>query len=263
MGWFRREDGSDLLTRAIAPGIVLWGAIVGIGLLLVGPLIGFSRDEGQINKDLAQARTPVWNDITLWWSHIGNTEYVIAVGILVSLILLWRTRNWRLAAVPIIAISLQATIFVLATAVVGRDRPEVSHLDPAPPTSSYPSGHVGASTALYVSFALLATRIERAWLRRLTISVCLLLPLLVTYGRLYRGMHHVSDVAVGMLNGLVCALLAYAWFRRRDAAVQREVAAAPGRSTPVAGGGAGLPESRRSSAPSGYEADGERSASPQ
>jgi undecaprenyl-diphosphatase len=103
----------------------------------------------------------------------------------------------------------------------------VGHLDPAPPTSSYPSGHVGASTALYVSFALLATRIERAWLRRLTIALCLLLPLLVTYARLYRGMHHVTDVAVGMLNGLVCALLAYAWWRHR-ARARSEADVAPG-----------------------------------
>jgi undecaprenyl-diphosphatase len=196
--------------------------IVGIGLLLTGPLIWLSRDEEAVSKDLAAARTPRWNDITLWWSHIGNTEYVIAVAVLVALILLWRTRDWRLAFVPVLAITLQATIFVLATAVVGRSRPTVPKLDPAPPTSSYPSGHVGASTALYWSLALLATRIERAWLRWLTIVVCAVLPLLVTYARLYRGMHHVTDVAVGMLNGLLCALLAYAWYRRRAGAAAQE-----------------------------------------
>jgi undecaprenyl-diphosphatase len=222
MSKFQKDDGRELLTRAIAPGVLIWGAIVGFGLLLTGPLIAFSRKEETVSKDFASWRTPTWNDITLYWSHVGNTEYVIAVAVVVALILLWRTRNWRLAAVPVIAIALQATIFVLATAVVGRARPMVPKLDPAPPTSSYPSGHVGASTALYVSFALLATRIERAWLRWLTITVCLVLPLLVTYARLYRGMHHVTDVAVGMLNGLLCALLAYAWYRRRDAAASSE-----------------------------------------
>jgi membrane-associated phospholipid phosphatase len=35
-------------------------------------------------------------------------------------------------------------------------------------------------------------------------------------------MHHVTDVAVGMLNGFLCALLAYAWFRRRDRAEREE-----------------------------------------
>lgn len=46
--------------------------------------------------------------------------------------------------IPALAITLQATIFVTVSAVIGRARPDVPHLDPAPPTSSYPSGHVGA-----------------------------------------------------------------------------------------------------------------------
>ncbi|GAB3074812.1 MULTISPECIES: phosphatase PAP2 family protein [unclassified Phycicoccus] len=213
MASVHKENLTDLLVRAIAPGVVVWGAIVGFGLLITGPLTGLSKDEESVNKTLASDRTPTWNQITMLWSHVGNTEYVIAVCILISLILLWRTRDWLFSIVPVIAISLQATIFVLATLVVGRPRPTVPHLDPAPPTSSYPSGHVGASTALYLSLALLAARIERTWLRVLTTVVCLALPLLVTFARLYRGMHHVTDVSVGMLNGIACALLAWGWWR--------------------------------------------------
>lgn len=215
MARISRQDLTQLVTRAVAPGVVVWGAIVGFGLLITGPLTGLSKSEESVNKALASDRTPTWNTITMFWSHVGNTEYVIAVCILVSLIILWRTKDLLFSLVPVIAISLQATIFVLATLVIGRPRPKVSHLDPAPPTSSYPSGHVGASTALYLAFALLAQRIERTWLRVLTTVVCLLLPLLVTYARLYRGMHHVTDVTVGMLNGIICAVLAYAWWRHR------------------------------------------------
>ncbi|MEO7423159.1 MAG: hypothetical protein ABIU87_12290 [Ornithinibacter sp.] len=68
---------------------------------------------------------------------------------------------WVAAVVPAVAIALWATVFVIATAVGGRPRPHVPHLDPAPPTSNYPSGHMGAATALYLSFALLAHRVER------------------------------------------------------------------------------------------------------
>ena len=118
---------------------------------------------------------------------------------------------------PAIAISMQATIFVIAAHTVGRIRPPVLPEDPSPPTSSYPSGHVGAATALYTSFALLAAeRIERDWLRRTVIGLCVLMPLLVTFSRLYRGAHHISDVVVGILNGLACALLAYGWYRHRS-----------------------------------------------
>jgi undecaprenyl-diphosphatase len=134
----------------------------------------------------------------------------------VSLIILWRTKQWWFAIIPAIAIAMQATVFVLATVVIGRPRPEATHLDPAPPTSSYPSGHVGAATALYLSFAFMAQRIETAWLRRLLTTILVAIPFLVAYARFYRGMHHVSDIVIGMLNGIVCALLAWYWLRRRS-----------------------------------------------
>ena len=41
------------------------------------------------------------------------------------------------------------------------------------------------------------------------------MPLLVGYARLYRGMHHLSDVLVGAVNGVVCMLLAWNYLRRK------------------------------------------------
>ena len=210
-----RSATRGVLLWAIVPGIVLWLAIVGFGELLAHPLKSWDKSESGINRALAADRTPTWNSITAVWSHIGNTEIVIGVCVVVVALVWWRTKQWWFAIIPAIAISLQATIFVIATAVVGRPRPQVQHLDPAPPTSSYPSGHVGASTALYVTFALMATRIERPWLRRVVIAVCLVIPFLVAYARLYRGMHHLSDVLVGAVNGLLCAAMAWHCLRPR------------------------------------------------
>ena len=204
----------DLAVRAVAPGILLWGAIVLGGLLIQGPLDGLTAEES-INEDVQETRTARWDTVTMVWSHIGNTEIVIGVCVLAVGLLWWRTREWWRALVPAIAISLQATVFVIATAVVGRPRPEVAHLDPAPPTSSYPSGHVGAATALYVSFALLAQSVERPALRRVVTALCLVVPFLVAWARLYRGMHHLSDILIGAVNGLACALLAWAYLRRK------------------------------------------------
>lgn len=204
----------DAAVRAIAPGFVLFGLIVGVGLLISGPLKGFGRSEESVNRSLAGDRTPTWDTITMVWSHIGNTEYVIGVAVLVALVVWWRTKQWWYAVVPVLAISLQATIFVIATAVVGRDRPEVSHLDPAPPTSSYPSGHQGASTALYLSLVLMASRIRQPVLRVVVMVLCGVAPFLVGFARLYRGMHHPSDVAMGAVNGVLSALLAWGYLRR-------------------------------------------------
>ena len=203
----------DMALRLLAPAVVLFGIIVGVGFLITGPLDDL-KSENSISKALADGRTATWNSITAVWSHIGNTEIVIGVCVIVVAVVWWRTKEWWYAVVPALAIAAQASVFVAATTLTGRDRPTVEHLDPAPPTSSYPSGHMGASTALYVTFALMAQRIQRLWLRWLVTVVCVVIPLLVGYGRLYRGMHHLSDVLIGAGNGLVCMLLAWNYLRR-------------------------------------------------
>ncbi|HET8989098.1 MAG TPA: phosphatase PAP2 family protein [Humibacillus sp.] len=203
----------DMALRVLAPAIVLFGIIVGLGFLIVGPL-GDLKSENSISKALADGRTETWNSITAVWSHIGNTEIIIGVCVIMVAIVWWRTKEWWYAVVPALAIAAQASVFVAATTITGRDRPTVEHLDPAPPTSSYPSGHMGAATALYLTFAMMAQRIENTWMRRLVTSICIIVPLLVGYGRLYRGMHHLSDIIIGAANGVVCMLLAWNYLRR-------------------------------------------------
>ena len=203
----------DLAVRAALPAVGQFAAIVAIGWVILGPLGGLPQ-ESRINASIQQGRTPVWDMVTKVWSMIGNTEIIIGTCLVVVALVWWRTRQWWYAVIPGIAISLQASIFVAAAAITGRTRPDVAHLDPAPPTSSYPSGHVGATTALYLTVALLAHRIAAQWARRLISAACLLLPVLVAYARLYRGMHQLLDVVVGMLNGVGCALLAWAYLRR-------------------------------------------------
>lgn len=204
----------DFALRVLAPAVILFGAIVGLGFLIMGPLGGLPAEES-ISKSLAAGRTSTMNSITAVWSHIGNTEIIIGVCVVAVALIWWRTKQWWYAVIPAIAIAMQASVFVAATTIADRKRPTVPHLDPAPPTSSYPSGHMGASTALYLTFALMAQRIETVWLRRLVTVVCAVIPLLVGYARLYRGMHHLVDVLVGMVNGIVCALLAWHYLRRR------------------------------------------------
>jgi membrane-associated phospholipid phosphatase len=203
----------DLGVRVLLPAIALWLIIVGIGKGIDGPLGGL-HSESTVNQDLQAGRTPLWDTITEVWSRIGNTEIIIGVCVVMVGLIWWLTKKWWLAVVPAIAIAVQATVFVIATAVTGRDRPEVAHLDPAPPTSSYPSGHVGAATALYFTLAAIAQQIRNPVVRWVITIVCLVIPFLVAYARLYRGMHHLSDVVVGFLNGLACALLAWLYLRR-------------------------------------------------
>ena len=202
--------------------------VVALGLLITGPLSVIDHKEDRISADFNRFRNDTLDPVSTVFSHVGNTEYVIAICLVVVGLIYWRTRDLRWSIVPLVAISLQATIFLFATIAVGRQRPPAIPMDASPPTSSFPSGHTGASTALYFSLLLMAaTRIEREGLRRLAMAVCAVLPLLVGLARLYRGAHHISDVVVALLNGVVCALLAYHWWKatRTDKGIARARAA--------------------------------------
>lgn len=215
------EAWSDLWRRALVPGLGLLAVVIGLGLLIVGPL-GDLPAELTVNEWLVEHRIPSLDSLTATWSLVGSTEVIIGGCLLVGLIAWWATREWWYAVIPGIAVAIQAFVFMTSALVVGRERPDVEMLDDAPPTSSFPSGHTGAATAFWVTTALMARRIRYLWLRVAVMVVCLAVPLLVAFSRLYRGMHHATDVAVGALNGAVCVWLAWHYLRRDPHAAERD-----------------------------------------
>ena len=209
----RAEARRDVAVRVLAPAVGLWAVIVAVGLLLTGPLDNLPA-EAAVNDWFVALRTPTLDAVTAVLSAIGTTEFIIGACVLFVVLFWRRTRQWWLAIVPPQAIAVQAIVFMTAALVVGRERPDVEKLDVSPPTSSYPSGHTGASTAFYVVLAMLAQRIGNPVLRVVVTVVCLLVPIAVGTARLYRGMHSLTDVSMGLLNGLVCAFLAWNYLRR-------------------------------------------------
>ncbi|MBA2956445.1 phosphatase PAP2 family protein [Nocardioides sp. MAH-18] len=212
-----KEAARDLGVRVVAPLFVWWLAVLAIGWALTdGPLKEFGVSEEKLNKSMASSRTPFLDNVTLVFSWVGATVSIIGVCLIVVGLVWWHTRQWWYAVVPLIAISAQALVFFFTTLLIDRERPDVEKLDDSPPTSSFPSGHTGAATGLYFTLALMALRIRQPALRAVVVTVCLLVPFAVGTARLYRGMHHLSDVAVAMVNGLVACLLAWHWLRRGD-----------------------------------------------
>ncbi|MFF5637152.1 diacylglycerol kinase family protein [Streptomyces sp. NPDC012825] len=184
--------------------------VAALGLLVTGPLTDHwpLSAEDDVNRFLAAHRAPSATALTDWLSLAADTQSVIGLTLLcvLALLLVPRAPRWWEAGFLAVSVAAQSAIFLLVTIVVNRDRPDVPRLDGAPPTSSFPSGHVGASVALYGGLAVLAVRHLRGFWRNLVVGLLLLVPLAVAFSRLYRGMHHPTDVAVGLLNG-VCTLL--------------------------------------------------------
>jgi membrane-associated phospholipid phosphatase len=209
---------APVAAKVAASLAVLYGVMVGIGYLLthVFQNSGFVHEDNHVEKVLAQHRDGTMNDVTYVLSGLGNTAAIIGALVVVAIFLRVALKRWREPVFLVLAVSGQALVFLLVTLTISRARPHVHRLDSSPPTSSFPSGHTGAATALFVASALLiAWYVRRRWIKLLTVTVFLAVPLLVGFGRLYRGMHHPTDVAAALLNGLACIAISGAFVMRR------------------------------------------------
>jgi undecaprenyl-diphosphatase len=212
------------LVRLVPSAIVLWGVLCGLGYLLTHPLrrTGFERWDGSTNRWLANHRTPGWNTVTHLLTFAAETMTVVAIALVFFIGMRIHLRRWRESLFLMVALAGEVTIFVSTTLIIDRDRPQVPHLDGAPPTSSFPSGHTAAAITLYGGLAIIAARAStRAWLRTLAVTLAIVAPVCVGFARLYRGMHFPTDVVAGALLGLTWLTIA-SWVvlpRRRTGAL--------------------------------------------
>jgi membrane-associated phospholipid phosphatase len=201
------EVARYVLPRLLGGGVAVYTFLALSGLLLTHVLDDswLFRDDQSASQWFFNHRTPALNTWTHVASSMSDTAWAIVVtALLVAGLRLWLHR-WRESIAIFLSIQGELFIFVLVTATVHRQRPKVQHLDPAPPTSSFPSGHTGAAVALYVGFAVILLVLSRHWSSRLpavfAAGVLCLVPFVVAFSRLYRGMHFLTDVLAGAVAG--------------------------------------------------------------
>ena len=190
----------------IAAGIVvIWvlilGALAGIGKLIMithnanGNLLG----DHTIPHWFAAHRTPSLNHQSLIASNLGATQDILIVAVVTCVVFLAVTRRWRPVVFVAVAMFGELAAFLTIAAVVKRPRPDVPHLDSNLPTSAFPSGHMAATTCLYVAIAILVIGHARGWWRYLFLIPAVVMPIMIAVARMYRGEHHPTDILASVL----------------------------------------------------------------
>lgn len=191
--------------------VMLWSETPGGGL------------DGTIVEWWQTRRSTMLDTLTGVGSSFADTAILApAVALLLlALVFVWRRR--RGAAALGLALGLEVTVFLTVSAVVGRARPDVEQLDPAPPTASFPSGHVGATVAFAIAVTVIVFWNSRhsAW-RALAVASALALSVIMALSRMYRGMHFFTDVVGGALLGAFGAAAAWILINRALTRRQRE-----------------------------------------
>ncbi len=153
-------------------------------------------------------RTPGLDSVVPWITYLGSFG---AIWIVLALVLLCRKsqRSYGVQIALALIFSLILCNLILKNAV-DRVRPfELAGISellvPLPDDASFPSGHTSASFA--AATVLLLERHPLRW-------PVLVLACLIALSRLYLYVHFPTDVAAGVLLGVLCGSLAVLFWRK-------------------------------------------------
>ena len=147
-----------------------------------------------------------YRDITTTLSFIGITElgstvFVVGVALSVAIFLVFRGKISYAIALAISVLGAGATALVIKE-TVERARPERMYQAYAETGFSFPSARATFAAALYGFFIYLVIRMMPPGLARTaSVSALALLIALISFSRLYLGVHYLTDVVGGLLLG--------------------------------------------------------------
>jgi membrane-associated phospholipid phosphatase len=139
-------------------------------------------------------------------SRFGDWPSHLVLGLLLLGVAWIRgSRKWsRVFLAMLVAMALAGVAGTVIKRTIPRPRPSVHTVThwggPRFSTKyhSFPSGHVGASTAFFTVLLIAHRRVGLA---------CLPIPILIGFSRMYVGAHYLSDVVCAAVLGILCALI--------------------------------------------------------
>lgn len=161
-----------------------------------------SRADRLAEEILTRLRAPALLRAFFLATQLGNWRFVLLAALGASVV--WLGRGRRFLVLPLWAACLGSLAFNWsAKAALGRPRPlDAYYLEPS---FAYPSGHSAIAVACYgfLAYAVWKTA-PSARLRRAAPAGGMALIGLIGFSRLYLGVHYLSDVAGGFMQGGVC-----------------------------------------------------------
>jgi membrane-associated phospholipid phosphatase len=191
--------------------VVLSLLTLGVGVVLLEVVVADGRNQWDVigwNRWFTERFDPTMDSWSGWFSRLADTITVVSVVAVLAVVFLL-LKKWPSALFLVTALTLEVSVFLTMTLLLDRNRPDLPKPDEVPPTSSYPSGHTAAGTALYFAIALLVAARLRSRAAQVVVLLLGLVPgVLVAVGRVARNMHHPTDTMVGYALGLLCVLAA-------------------------------------------------------
>jgi undecaprenyl-diphosphatase len=209
----------------VVPALCLTAVMVSLGYVVTDllPSTAIGRWDADVPRRLLEYRQHDEVSESKMITTLSATPTIVVLTVLAAIVCRWRFGRWREALVVIFAVAGETAIFMTTTMLIDRPRPNVLHLDVAPPTSSFPSGHTAAAVCFYGSIAAIVIwHSTKRWISIAAVMVCAAVPLTIAVSRVYRGMHYPTDVMAGGLLGALWLTVVVFYVRRHSAGGRRD-----------------------------------------
>ena len=148
---------------------------------------------------LVGSRVPWLTSIALWATHFGEFSVIATLGAIAAVLLV--LRRHYLHKTFLITFFGSALSFFVIKLLIERVRPEDTLPGYSAGFSSFPSGHTTMSAALYGSLAIVLAHHTPPRFRPLVYAGAVLLVLLISWSRMYLGVHYPTDILGALLLG--------------------------------------------------------------
>jgi undecaprenyl-diphosphatase len=167
-----------------------------------------------IVRMIASLDSPKWfEEIMRDCTAFGGTFVLSMVTIAVGVFLIIRKQYHALVFVLMAVVG--ATILSLSLkGFFHRDRPMILEHRSHTMTSSFPSGHAMLSAAVWLTLAVLLSRLDKSpFMKGYFIAVGLFISFMTGVSRVWLGVHWPTDVLAGWMAGSIWAVLCFFFIR--------------------------------------------------